>query len=371
MIVANLFRILYTTPDSTGSLNCTVALDADNPIYGMHFPGNPVTPGVCLIKACKELMEIHSGRRMFLRRLVNVKFLAVISPAEHSIIRFTFTKIDRSDSVYICTGTIQGMNGETFAKLKLEFDIAPATLDQRMEQAGICLVIPTYNHAPFLRQVLDEALSRCANVIVVDDGSTDNTPEVLASFDKRIDIITLPRNRGKGQALWQGMKQAIAAGYRYALTMDSDGQHSPADIEGFVDAIETNPGAMIAGARTLREENMPSGNRFANRFSNFWFRLQTGFRLPDTQCGFRLYPLDHICRIPPAGARYETELAWLLRLSWRNVPIISIPVTVDYLPRSQRPSHYRRFTDFMRISLLNSVMCFVAVSIWARRRFSG
>ncbi|MDR2495816.1 MAG: glycosyltransferase [Tannerellaceae bacterium] len=362
MIIGSLFHILQSTNGEADGFSSTLGINADSDIYRMHFPGNPVTPGVCIIQACKELMEMHLGRRLFLSRLNQVKFLAVISPAEHSAIRFTFSKITADGNAqYICSAIAEGAGGQTFAKLRLTFGIAAgAALDRRMRATSTCLLIPTYNHASFLRQVLDEALRQCSDIIVVDDGSTDSTPGILSDFSHRIRIITLPRNRGKGYALAQGMKLAAERGFRNAITMDSDGQHSPADLEAFVAAAEAHPGAMLTGARSFRTANMPAGNRFANRFSNFWFTLQTGLRLPDTQCGFRLYPLRHLSRMR-IGSRYETELAWLLQLAWKTVRIIPIPISVDYRPAGERPSHYRRGIDFMRISLLNAAMCFAAI----------
>ena len=83
-------------------------------------------------------------------------------------------------------------------------------------------------------------------------------------------------------------------GYKYAITIDSDGQHYPSDLPIFAEAIENEYGTLLVGARNLRAEGMPGKNTFANRFSNFWFRLETGIRLEDTQSGYRAYPLETI-----------------------------------------------------------------------------
>ncbi|MDR2499386.1 MAG: glycosyltransferase [Tannerellaceae bacterium] len=364
MTVARIFHLRQTTTEADGFC-CTLGIDHNNPIYRMHFPGNPVTPGVCIIQACKELFEIQLGQQLRLQRIDNVKFLAVISPKEHNSIRLTFSKItSNANRLYSCNAICtadNGANSITFAKLKLTFAQTAAALEQRMKRSGTCLLIPTYNHGTYLRQVLNEALRQSSDIILVDDGSTDSAKTILADFAHRINIITLPTNRGKGYALAQGMKQAIAQGFRNVVTMDSDGQHSPNDLRAFLQAAEDNPGALITGARTFREKHMPAGNRFANRFSNFWFTLQTGRRLPDTQCGYRLYPLKHIQHMRAIGARYETELAWLLQFAWKNIQIIAIPIQADYRPTGERPSHYRRSIDFMRISLLNALMCFAAI----------
>ena len=154
-----------------------------------------------------------------------------------------------------------------------------------MQQRKACVLIPTYNNGGTLRDVVERVLPFCADVIVVNDGCTDHSAEVLASFGERITVVDYGRNRGKGYALKQGFRKAKSKGFDYALTLDSDGQHFPEDIPLFVNALEKHPNALIVGSRNLNQENMPGGNTFANKFSNFWFKVQTGIDLPDTQTG--------------------------------------------------------------------------------------
>ena len=128
-------------------------------------------------------------------------------------------------------------------------------------------------------------------------------------------IITHPTNKGKGTALKNGLKQAKAAGYRYAITIDSDGQHFASDIPIFMEEIEKEPDTLLVGARNLTSDNMPGKNTFANKFSNFWFKLETGVKLQDTQSGYRLYPLHKInVQRFYYTAKYEFELKhWSLQ----------------------------------------------------------
>ena len=230
-------------------------------------------------------------------------------------------------------------------------------IQNQMQQLKVCVVMPTYNNGGTLRDVVEHTLSYCADVIVVNDGCTDNSAEILASFGERITVVDYGRNRGKGYALKQGFNKAKAMGFAYALTIDSDGQHFPEDIPLFVEALEQHPGALIVGSRNLNQENMPGGNTFANKFSNFWFKVQTGISLPDTQTGFRLYPLHHLPRI--FSARYEAELALLVFSAWRGIDLVPIQVKVCY--PEDRVTHFRPFWDFFRISVLNTVLCVVAL----------
>ena len=226
-----------------------------------------------------------------------------------------------------------------------------------MQQQKICVVMPTYNNGGTLCDVVERVLNFCADVIVVNDGCTDSSAEILASFGERITVVDYGRNRGKGYALKQGFKKAKAMGFDYALTIDSDGQHFPEDIPLFVEALEQHPGALMVGSRNLNQENMPGGNTFANKFSNFWFKVQTGINLPDTQTGYRLYPLRKLPCI--FSARYEAELSLLVFSAWRGIDLVPIKVNVFY--PEDRVTHFRPFWDFFRISVLNTVFCVVAL----------
>ena len=230
-----------------------------------------------------------------------------------------------------------------------------------MDRSDICVVIPTYNNESTLASVIDTVLEYIPSVAVVNDGSTDGTGAILERYGGRVKVVSYAKNRGKGHALRCGFDYARQAGYKYALTLDSDGQHYPGDIPLFVEAADRRPGALVVGNRNLAHDNMPGRNRFANRFSNFWFALQTGTRLPDTQTGYRLYPLYRMKRLRPFTSRYEAELEILVRCAWRGIRVVSVPVRVHYAPEGERVTHFRPGVDFFRISLLNTLFTGLAV----------
>ena len=219
----------------------------------------------------------------------------------------------------------------------------------------ICAVIPTYNNGGTVADVVRGVLRQGLPVIVVDDGSTDDTAQRLEGLE--IDRVRHAKNRGKGRALKTGLEEARRLGYRFALTLDADGQHDPADIPALVAAA--GPRTLVIGSRNLTAEGMPAGNTFANRFSNFWFTVQTGRRLPDTQTGFRVYPLEDLPSLKLLTSRYEAELALLVFSAWKNLRIVPVPVRVYY--PEDRVSHFRPFADFSRISVLNTVLCVLAL----------
>lgn len=231
---------------------------------------------------------------------------------------------------------------------------------QLLRDRGICVIIPTFNNVGTIRDVIKDTLNECYDVIVVNDGSTDQTSEILHSIDG-ITIVEYDNNRGKGYALKCGFKRALEMGFAYAITIDSDGQHYPSDIMHFLKANQEYPGALIIGSRQLDGVERSKGSSFANKFSNFWFYIQTGRKLSDTQTGYRLYPLRKLYGMNLLTSRYEAELELLVFASWHGVKLIPIDINVYYPPREQRVSHFRPGKDFVRISILNTLLCFLAV----------
>lgn len=236
------------------------------------------------------------------------------------------------------------------------------------EMGEYVVVIPTFNNGSTLKEVLTGVMDVCGNVIVVNDGSCDNTYDILNQFDG-IEVITHNKNRGKGAALNSGFRKAYDLGYKYAITIDSDGQHYPQEIKLLCDASLKEPETLWIGSRDFKSDNMPGKNSFANRFSNFWFKLETGITLEDTQSGFRLYPLERLKGIRTLSGRYEFELEIIVRAAWRNVVVKNIPVSVYYPPKEIRISHFKPFKDFARISILNTVLVFIALLWWWPLKF--
>jgi glycosyltransferase involved in cell wall biosynthesis len=228
------------------------------------------------------------------------------------------------------------------------------------------VIIPTFNNEQTLAKVIEEVLSFTGgDLIVVNDGSTDSTRFILDRFHS-IHRIDIPVNHGKGNALRTGFRKAIELGYRYAITIDSDGQHYPDDLEKFITAIKNHPGAMIVGARNMEQQSVPGTSNFGHKFSIFWFKVETGLNIPDVQSGYRLYPLENIDHVGKTfSTKYEYEVEILVRLAWIDTRILSVPVKVYYAPKEERVSHFRKFHDFARVSVANSFLVFIAL-LWVR-----
>ncbi|MBR0037215.1 MAG: glycosyltransferase [Bacteroidales bacterium] len=224
-----------------------------------------------------------------------------------------------------------------------------------------CVIVPTYNNQGTLIQVLERLQPFADDILVVNDGSTDNTQQLLENYQHPITLVSYPQNQGKGYALRQGFQKALSLGFENAITIDSDGQHYPEDLPLFADAMQKHPGALIVGNRKLVQENMAGKSTFANYFSNFWFMVQTWQYLPDTQTGYRVYPLRKLRGTRFLTSRYEAELELLVFQAWHGVKLVSTPIRVYYPPKEERVSHFRPFHDFMRISLLNTVLCILCL----------
>jgi len=238
-------------------------------------------------------------------------------------------------------------------------------VSKKISELRCCVIIPTYNNSKTFEQVIRDVQSFTSSVIVVNDGSTDNTEAVLQSMTG-LAYYSFPANRGKGRALQKGFSLAIEKGYRYAITIDSDGQHMAGDIPKFIDLVEQEPDSLIVGARNMDDPSVPGSSRFGHKFSIFWFRVETGIKIADVQTGYRLYPLSKIAETKRFyTGKYEFEVEILVRMAWSGVKILSVPISVYYAPPETRVSHFRKGPDFTRTSILNTVLVFAAL-LWFR-----
>lgn len=344
-------------------------LHPEAPVFKAHFPGFPVLPGVLTLKMVVDAInasQFFSTQTLTVQSIGNAKYLAVVNPQETQEVEISVAlKAEKNadkPAVFQFKATVQ--NGETrFATFSFSCTAADF-ITVGVEENEVCAVIPTYQNAKTLLKVVADVHRVVDTVFVVDDGSNDGTAALLdkATGNERPEkVLTHPKNCGKGAALKTGLTFAHQQGFRYAVTVDADGQHRADDIPALLKAVEEEPDALAIGSRGLQHENMPAKSTFANRFSNFWFALQTLQRLPDTQSGLRIYPLRRLHGLRWMSARYEAELTLLVFSAWAGVKLLPVPVSVYYPPRDQRVTHFRPGRDFTRISVLNTLLCFLMV----------
>lgn len=209
------------------------------------------------------------------------------------------------------------------------------------------IVIPAYNHETKVRGVVEKCLNLQLPLIVVDDGSTDSTPRILASLSG-VTVIHHKENQGKGASLLTGFAAALKFA-DWAITIDADGQHDPDDILSLIQAIPEGQRPLVIGKREgMGHGNVPWTSRWGREFANFWVWTSCGRWLSDSQSGFRVYPIPETLHLGTKAKRYQFEVEVLVWAVWRGIPIIEAPVRAIYEPHEERISHFRPWLDFWR-----------------------
>lgn len=232
---------------------------------------------------------------------------------------------------------------------------------ERLNRDNVAVVIPALNEALRIRGVVEGALRHCSRVIVIDDGSDDNTVDLIASLP--ITVLRNPQRLGKGASLRRGFQAALSAGASAVVTMDGDGQHLADDIPRLLDAANHYPGHIVIGARLRRRAQQPRYRRIANAFADWGIAWGTGYQIADTQSGQRLYPaaVAALDNVPGEDFVFEAQIlisaARSLGTRCVSVPIESRYAPADPVERAQaqldeqfRRSHFRPLRDFTRIT---------------------
>jgi glycosyltransferase involved in cell wall biosynthesis len=210
------------------------------------------------------------------------------------------------------------------------------------------VVIPAYQAEATIGAVVRAALAAVGAVIVVDDGSTDGTRAALQTFaGSSLTVVFHEGNLGKGAALRTGFERAHELGFTHAVTLDADGQHDPVDAPSLIELARGEPRALILGVRTLNSHVPGLLSRVLRAHSNGWIRLATGQSVPDSQTGFRVYPLAWTLAAGLRGRRYDFEAEVILRALHDRLPVLSAPVRTRY--GAGTPSQFRRVRDSLLV----------------------
>ena len=195
---------------------------------------------------------------------------------------------------------------------------------------NMALIIPAYNALSTLPRLLKNAgqIFDKRHILVIDDGSTDDT--AAAAQDAGANLIRHPQNRGKGAALRTGFNWALEQDYEAIITMDADGQHDEREIPKFLEAGETQTGAIIIGSRMDRPAGMPWHRRFSNRLTSRILSWRTGQHIRDSQCGYRFIRTEVLRQITLDTTRFQTESELLIKASINGFRIESIPIRTIY-----------------------------------------
>lgn len=215
------------------------------------------------------------------------------------------------------------------------------------------VVIPAYNEALTIEDIVRKTLVHCKNIIVVDDGSSDGTGDLLV--EQPVIVLRNGHNLGKGASLAAGMREALANGADAVLTMDGDGQHAPETIPAMVERANSAPGCIIAGSRLHDPAAIPPARYQANTIANFWISWASGHWIEDSQCGLRLYPrevLDLICAKPDRHPGFVFESEVLIDAAAAGHRCVCVPIPALYDGHTRRPSHFRPVRDIAAIVVM-------------------
>ena len=226
------------------------------------------------------------------------------------------------------------------------------SMTEQQTTTKYAVIIPAYNEQKTIKKVVEGVLTQLSQVIVVNDCSTDETAEIVKSLP--VELISQPQNKGKAAALMTGIHYAVQQGVTHIITIDGDGQHNPADIPAMLEQSQKHPNKIVIAARLKNQQDAPRARFIANRVADFWISWAAGYRIADSQSGFRLYPAELFNQLQIRSGKdrsfvFESEI--LIKAAKQGYPGTAIAIESCY-PEDRRPSHFRPVADITKIVLM-------------------
>ncbi|MBU1090762.1 MAG: glycosyltransferase family 2 protein [Candidatus Omnitrophica bacterium] len=206
-----------------------------------------------------------------------------------------------------------------------------------------CIVIPAYNEARTIGEVIKRIRNLNLDLIIVDDGSLDNTSEVAKIAGAT--VIKNTSNEGKGSSLIKGFSYALKNNFDAVISMDADGQHHADDISNFIDLAKKSDSGILIGNRMQETKDMPWLRIQTNKTMSWFISLLTRQKIYDSQCGFRLIKREVLEKIKLNTNKYETESEMLVKAARLGFKIESVPIRTIY---AEETSQINPFIDTLR-----------------------
>ncbi len=213
---------------------------------------------------------------------------------------------------------------------------------------GTCILIPAFNAENTIVPVVRESLGHGVPLVVVDDGSSDNTSALLSGLP--ITLLRHHSNRGKGAALKTGFAWALESGFDRVVTIDADGQHDVSAIPQLAAAAQNGSWDILIASRHTQFEQMAGLRKFWNRVGVWCIWKRTGFEITDSQSGFRCYSRGVLKNLTLASNGYAMEMEVLLK-AWKDGFTIGSHPIAARVADGRATSHYRPFKDTVNISM--------------------
>ncbi|MFH1641664.1 MAG: glycosyltransferase family 2 protein [Nanoarchaeota archaeon] len=214
----------------------------------------------------------------------------------------------------------------------------------------ILVLIPCYNHGKYLPHVISDVKKYCNDIVVINDGSTDNTGKILSTLSG-VKIFHHPINKGKGAALKTGFEYAIKNGYHAVITIDADGQHKAFDIPNFIK--NSDDCHMLIGSRMYNVRHMPLRRVLANFISSFFVSLKSGMNVPDSQSGYRLIKTSALRNLDLQDDGYQMETEIILKAAKLGYKIGHIPIDTIYGTEVSHVSPIKTGIRFLKTLIKN------------------
>lgn len=213
----------------------------------------------------------------------------------------------------------------------------------------IVAVIPFFNEEKTIKKVLENVIPKVDKIILINDGSTDNSLQNIIN-DKKIILINHSQNLGKGKALKSGFLRSIELNYEFTITLDADYQHDPANIENFLTVISNYD--CVIGSRKHDFSNMPYHRKLSNYLTSKLLSIKTGNNIEDSQSGYRIFKTSILNHILPEFDGFEAESEMIVKMCRNNYKIGFTPIPTIYGDDDSKMKAIQTIIGFIKVLLL-------------------
>ncbi|MDY6790999.1 MAG: DUF2062 domain-containing protein [Thermodesulfobacteriota bacterium] len=234
------------------------------------------------------------------------------------------------------------------------------------QQTKVIFAIPVYNHSATLPGFINAALAVHGDIMVVNDGSTDKSIDVLTGLN--VHLINHEKNLGKGAAIKSAALNARKLEMTHMVTADPNGRYDPADFHLFAEALNKNPDSIIVGRRNFPKRELTVLYRFSRCLAKFWFQVQTGKKLSDVRCTFRAYPLAVLENLTLRTRRNSFEIEVLTKAAWAGVNLREVSIFYNFHRSNKQAFNFKSLINNLQATLFNFHLTMRSIVPWPHQK---